>query len=316
MLVPTSAGGRVWIGALAAVLLTAGTCTGIITTERFFGSSGSTVVPFPPQDRLLLWVEGGSPHGDPFLLGRTGKVRAWSDRRGGSSGFLGVVTTRGHNGEIDDFYQGERVELPTAGGVLRTAWALRCGDRDRSEVRCSYSVSGPTIPLLDETPYSILAVVRRNSGRGDNYFVMTGGKDCRAYAGGTGCESNTALHLGWSGERTTRLGQYDNDVWLGEVPAYDSREGRQSLFVGMAGPATKTVALLEPRFNRAAFRPDTTLLRNSGALFVGGTPFPEYALPDWRFVGDIFALLIYTKELSPRELDRAQAYLRQRYGPA
>jgi hypothetical protein len=50
---------------------------------------------------------------------------------------------------------------------------------------------------------------------------------------------------------------------------------------------------------------------------VGGTPFWEGGIdaPNWRFNGDIFALLIYGRELSLAERQQASDYLRNNYGP-
>jgi hypothetical protein len=57
-------------------------------------------------------------------------------------------------------------------------------------------------------------------------------------------------------------------------------------------------------------------LTNSGSLFVGGTPWGDgNAVPDWRFEGDILAILIYSAELTVPEFDAVADYLRTRYGP-
>jgi hypothetical protein len=168
---------------------------------------------------------------------------------------------------------------------------------------------------LDGTAYTILAVVRRNSGRDSNYFVNTGGSNCNPTFGTT-CTSNTVLHLGWVGARAVRLGQYDRDVTLDAVPAF-STSPPLTLIQAVSGPGTgKLVAVLEPGFNQAAIDPRVTaLLATSGGLFIGGSPFPG-PVPDWHFTGDIFAILIYTRELSGADLAVAQEYLRLRYGPA
>ena len=76
---------------------------------------------------------------------------------------------------------------------------------------------GGTPFSLWETPYTIFAVVQRDSGRGENYFLKTDGLNC----GLLGCEENSALHLGWRGDRTIRFGQYGNDVDIQDVPPFD-----------------------------------------------------------------------------------------------
>jgi hypothetical protein len=52
-------------------------------------------------------------------------------------------------------------------------------------------------------------------------------------------------------------------------------------------------------------------------LLIGGTPFftggPD--APDWYFKGDIFALLIYNRELTLAERQQASDFLRNNYGP-
>jgi hypothetical protein len=266
----------------------------------------------PPQDQLLLWLEGNAPGGGSYLvLDANGDVERWHDVRGGSRQIVPVFSFEGRRSEVD---------ITTPAGITYRAFALNCGDPNRSEIRCSYVLEGvPTDSAnLDGRPYTILAVVRRNSGRGDNYFVMTGGRGCNPDFGGTGCESNTALHVGWSGERTIRLGQYDNDVIFDPAPAFNARSLTLSLFVAISAPSGgKTIGLLEPSFNVANTATDTRLLTNSSRLFIGGTAWGERnSVPDWRFVGDIVSLLIYTKQLSTEELRTAEDYLRNLFGPA
>jgi hypothetical protein len=182
-------------------------------------------------------------------------------------------------------------------------------------VRCNYvSAAGPGV--LDGTPYTVLAVVRRLSSRGDNYFLMSEGHGCNPAFGGTGCDSDSALHLGWSGDDTLRLGQYDHDVVLAPVPTFASPPPL-SLIFATSGPSGKRVGLLDPDVNRLAVSSEVLLLANSGRIFVGGTPFgQELAVPDWHFVGDVLALLVYTRELSLIEVQQATDYLRTHYGPA
>jgi hypothetical protein len=113
-----------------------------------------------------------------------------------------------------------------------------------------------------------------------------------------------------------RLGHYYNDSTLEEVPAFRRDNYPISLFVGRAGSIGKQVALLQNDFNFFNTVSDTRPLENSGTLFIGGTPWgSRTGVPDWRFVGDILAVLVYIEELSPENMLMAEAYLRGKYGP-
>ena len=260
----------------------------------------------PPQPGLFLWLEGNAPGGGSLLVTglHTSGVTSWSDVRGGA----GIVRFS---------LEGVRVTVPvtTPAGVSFSAFALHCGDPGDPAVRCSY-VSPVAPGALDGTPYTVLAVVRRQSSRGDNYFLMTEGHGCNPAFGGTGCDADSALHLGWSGDDTLRLGQYDHDVVLAPVPTFTT-PAPLSLIFASSGPSGKQVGLLERGTNSLQVVSEVLLLANSGRMFVGGTPFGQgMAVADWHFVGDILALLIYTRELSLLEVQQATGYLRNRFGPA
>jgi hypothetical protein len=298
---------------------------------NFFSSIPAVPPPNqPPQDHLMLWLEGRAPDGSARLLNGDAEatngalVTGWIDIRRGSYEVRPITTFEGSR---------EDLQVRKRDGSFVTVPSLRCGDPNNSAVRCFYMVRDPSDHVylspfnLDRTPYTILAVVRRLSGRGDNYFLMSSGNHCSAQWGGTGCDNNSALHVGWSGQTTARLGQYGNDSVLDPVPAFDGNNLPISLFVARSGNIGKQVAVLERGFNFFNTEADTRLLASSGAVSLGGTlwigrgggenpPYP-YAgnVPDWRFVGNIIAILMYSKELTPDELFLAQDYLRTRYGP-
>jgi hypothetical protein len=259
----------------------------------------------PRQDALLLWLEGNAPGGGSFITteadGRS--ARSWSD-------------VRGRGGITQVSFEGRRVTVPvlTPAGSRFNAFALRCGSPLDDSIRCSY-VASARPGILDGQAYSVLAVVRQTLGRGDNYFLMTEGHGCNPAFGGTGCAPDSALHLGWWGERTLKLGQYDHDVVLDSVPSYD--QPPLSLIFASSGPSGLQVGLLDPTFNGLGASPEILSLSGSGRLFIGGTPWGQgNAVPNWRFTGDILALLVYTRQLTLREVQQATAYLRNRFGPA
>lgn len=68
-------------------------------------------------------------------------------------------------------------------------------------------------------------------------------------SGGIDCPANSAVHLGWVGEREVRLGHYYNDSTLNEVPAFRRNNYPISLVVGRAGAIGKQVALLVATFD-------------------------------------------------------------------
>lgn len=256
----------------------------------------------PPQDRLLLWLEGTAPGGGSYLaVDSSGAVSRWHDVRGGTRQIVGIPNLAGLRSSVS-------VTAP-ATGARYSVLALSCSD----QTRCSYVLPGAS---LDGSPYTVLAAVRRASGRGDNYFVMTNGRGCDVALGGINCETNSALHVGWSGERTLRLGQYGNDVTFDPTPPFGAG-GTVSLVEAISAPGEgKTIAILEPTINVASTVADTTPLSNSNQLFLGGTPWGVGpSQPDWHFVGDILAVLVYQKHLVGSELRLAQDYLRNRFGP-
>ncbi|HSY47983.1 MAG TPA: hypothetical protein VLC46_04150 [Thermoanaerobaculia bacterium] len=305
------------LGAVALAFLFAA-CGSTPTIIRPFFSAQPSPLPLqPPQDNLFLWLEGSGIAGQPLMdVDADGNVTFWHDYRGGIRG----AETRPAAGPL--VFPGRRtsvtVTLPDHGTASR--FALSCGDPANSAIRCSYVVLDTASTLtnsLDNTPYTILAIVRRTSSRGDNYFVMTSGTGCiGGLAGGTGCSSNSALHVGWSGERTLRLGQYDNDVVLDPSPPFTpeivlieaSRDIEPKTIALLDGASTNEAAVLADR--------DHHLLMNSGLLSIGGTQWTfDPSPPDWRFVGDILAVLVYRKQLSNEERQVAESYLRWIYGP-
>lgn len=306
---------------LVALVLTtfAGNCPpgGTIRRMNFFPAfTARPNLIQPPQAQLLLWLEGNAPGGGGasyMVVDPSGAVTIWHDWRGGTRNIAAVLGPGGPR-------TGTRISanITTPGGATYSAFALRCGNPTNSAVRCAYLPNSTDVPsgVLNGTPYTILAVVRRTSGRGDNYFVTTNGSGCDSVTG-INCERDTALHVGWSGGTTIRLGQYADDVTFEPAPAFDGSALPLSLFVAVSGVGEgKTIALLEPTFNDGNTVLDTTPLTSSNSLYIGGTPWGILpSAPDWRFVGDIFAILIYNKVLDPAEMRDAQDYLRARYGP-
>jgi len=260
----------------------------------------------PPQDSLLLWLAADGP--DTLQVDGQGRVTRWNDHRS---------PDRAVTAQVGFFGRVKSVLVQPPGGARREVRALSCGAQP--ETRCSYGLVDPTAPRgalsLDGKPYSLFAVVQRNSTRGDNYFVMTTGTGCMASAGGTGCRSNSALHLGWSGSRTARLGQYDNDAVINDTPTFLGGTPPLSLFHGFSGPIFKSIGLLETAANNVSIGGNATLLSGSGQVMGGGTPFPVIDCPDWSFDGQIVALLLYTRVLEEPLRLQAEAYLRGLYGP-
>jgi len=258
----------------------------------------------PPNRGLLLWLEGDQQ----MDLDSAGRVAQWNDMLRGRNravlpmfGFSGTPVTR---------------TFTTPYGP-RQHVGLRCA---ADAGRCAYTprdVTPRPPPLnLTGTAYSILAVVVRRPGpRFDNYFVMSSGTGCTFH--GTGCTANTVLHLGWVWDTKIRHGHYDFDVdssalrpWPAEAP---------TLIVAQSGPRGMDVASLIAGTAHSGFnsRSDPGPLSRSGELLIGGTPFFEGGpdVPEWFFTGDIFALLIYNRELSLAERQQASDYLRNNYGP-
>src|SRR4029453_2584233 len=133
---------------------------------------------------------------------------------------------------------------------------------------------------------------------------------------GINCTDNTALHLGWSGDRTLRLDQYGNAAVMDPVPVFNTAAPARSLLVGQADSRGKMISLLEPLYNGNSLAADTRPLGTSRRLYVGGTPWADNnEVPNWFFVGDIFAVLGYSVELPDVERRAVTDYLRTRYGP-
>ena len=259
----------------------------------------------PPSRGLLLWLEGDGS----LVLDGAGRVARWNDLLFGRDravmplfGFRGTPVTR---------------TFATPDGP-RQHVGLRCAAETG---RCAYTPRdfGPRPPPLNLTgvPYSILAVVVRRPGpRFDNYFLMTSGTGCQSAFGGTGCTANTVLHLGWLWDSLIRHSHYDFDV-----NSFVLRPAEEpTLIVAQSGPrGGMDVASLGAASTHSAFngRPDPGPLSGSNLLLIGGTPFFEGgpAAPDWYFSGDIFALLIYNRELTLAERQQAADYLRNNYGP-
>ena len=287
---------------LAAALLLSG-CTLIHAVRQpphFAATPASTGS--PPVSGLLLWLEGASS----IETDSAGRVTRWRDGLVGARvavpqfGFSGTVIT---------------ATIPTPNGP-NTVSGLHCAN---TPSRCAYAIreanSARPPVSLGETSYSIFAVVRRVNDRRDNYFVMTSGSGCQVWAGGTGCAANSALHLGWIASESIRHGHYDNDVDLGPMSRRGATTFPVSLIVAQSGPMFMDVALLDDSFNARATRDNPGPLTASGELFLGGTPFGVIDAPDWHFEGDIFAVLIYGRELTSAERRTVEDYLRNIFGP-
>jgi len=266
----------------------------------------------PPNRGLMLWLEGdGSMEFDG-----AGRVVRWNDMlRGRNRAVLPMLGFRGR--------------------PVTTTFATPYGPRQHVGLRCAAEAGRcaytprdftPSPPPLNLTgvPYSILAVVVRGPGpRLNNYFLMTSGTGCNIDFGGTGCTANSVLHLGWLWDGTIRHSHYDFDIdSLALRPAEEP-----TLIVAQSGPrGGMDVASLGAASAHSAFasRADPGPLSGSGSLLIGGTPFfaGGPAVPDWFFSGDIFffsgdifALLVYNRELTLAERQRAADYLRNKYGP-
>lgn len=165
----------------------AGSCPQTVTRQSFFPPfTARPNLIEPPQDQLLLWLEGNAPGGGSYMQADpSGAVGIWYDLRGGTRNIAAVAPFVGQPGGPRT---GARItaSITTPSGATYSAFALRCGNPTRADVRCCYLPSPTDVPVgsLDNTPYTILAVVRRTSGRGDNYFVMTNGRGCDANLGG------------------------------------------------------------------------------------------------------------------------------------
>jgi hypothetical protein len=261
--------------------------------------------PSVPIHAKVYWVHWGvsMSAGDG-----AGRVARWNDGRGRDRAAVPLLGFRG---------------MP-----VTATFATPFGPRPHVGVRCAadggrcaYAARDfrPGAPPLNLTgiPYSILAVVVRRPGpRFNNYFLMTSGTGCQVDFGGTGCTAGTVLHLGWLFDSVIRHSHYDFDV-----DSFVLRPAEEpTLIVAQSGPrGGMDVASLGAASSHTAFnsRTDPGPLSASNLLLVGGTPFfpGGPAVPDWFFTGDIFALLIYGRELSLAERQQASNYLRNNYGP-
>ena len=275
-------------------------------TPPYFNDFRAFTDPQPPQRGLELWVEGDSltPNG-------AGRVVTWPDMRGGAATLR--AWTAGNGTVMAGTIASATLRTPP--GLSRMLRGLQCGPAPRCSYFFADGAGRARRDVLTGRPYAILAVVRRDGPRGDNYVVMTDGTGCDTITG-IGCAGNTALHLGWSGERTIRLGQYGNDADFDGVTAFNAAAPALSILEGRSDSSGKRVALLEPLFDSSRTGGDTRPLDRSGTLFVGGTPFVDNnPVPNWRFEGVIFAVLVYTVQVTPDEIRGAADYLRNRYGP-
>lgn len=295
-----------WLAAAAALIALAG-CT--LPLPHFitfpFAATPAANTSAPPLGGLLLWLEGDGS----LVLDAVGRVARWNDMRGSTRAAL--------------------PQLGFKGSPVTTTFTTPSGSRSHTGLRCAAG-SGrcaywardfrPGVPplTLTSTPYSILALVVERSGSPiDNYFLMTTGTGCQAAFGGTGCAANSVLHLGWTTDNLMRHGHYDFDV----TSLVAKRVEVPILIVAQSGPrGGLDVASLGAGTAHSAFnsRPDPGPLSGSGQLMVGGTQFFDPDGPDvprWFFTGDIFALLIYGRELSLAERVTASDYLRNKYGP-
>ena len=295
---------RLAVIAAAALIALAGCTLPHLIVFPFRLTANPSVIA-PPAGGLLLWLEGDTS----LVLDGTGRVARWNDVRGAGRavvplfGFSGAPVT---------------TTFATPSGSRRRV-GLRCA---AAPGRCAYAgdlrIRPPPFNLTG-TPYSILAVVVRRPGpRLNNYFLMSFGSGCQVRFGGTGCTANTVFHLGWLLDSVIRHSHYDFDV-----DSFVLRPAEEpTLIVAQSGPrGGMDVASLGAASAHSAFhsRPDPGPLSGdaSNQLLIGGTPFfgggPD--APDWFFTGDIFALLIYNRELSLTEREQASDYLRNKYGP-
>jgi hypothetical protein len=161
---------------------------------------------------------------------------------------------------------------------------------------------------LTNTPYTIFAVVQRDSPRGDNYFLVSEGTGCNI----GGCDANSALHIGWQGDRTVRLGQYYNDLDLRDVPPFNPARPAISLIIASSDASGKFVSLNEAGFSQEAHNREGTLLRQGDPLRVGGSDGRNP--PDFLFSGNIYEIMIFNARLSNTHFDAVKSYLRRKYG--
>lgn len=275
---------------------------------RFVTPTFRSVAMAPPTGGLELWLEGETLVG----TGSTSIAVSWPDMRG--QGMGGVNAWRQKDGGL---MNGTviTVGLPVPTSFIRPTRALHCVE----EPRCSYVLVDRAgtrrQDVLTDHRYTIFAVARRIGSRGDQYVVMTEGTGCDR-AAGLSCAGNSALHLGWPGDTVIRLGHYSNDADM-VAPRFNSTNPAMSLIEGRLDSANKRVCLFEPGYNFCRAGSDARALGPSGLLFVGGTAWVDArSAPNWRFEGDIYAVLVYSVPLTETQMRAVTDYLRTKYGPA
>jgi hypothetical protein len=220
-------------------------------------------------------------------------------------------------GSLVSVWHDRQFEDSSAGETNSGLWPLPVIVGGRSAVRfgpdLGYSRKSLTFargrPIsLTNSPYTIFAVVQRDSSRSDNYFLVSAGTGCNI----GGCEANSALHLGWQGDRTIRLGQYYNDLDLRDVPPFNSARPAVSLIIASSDTTGKFVSLDEPGFSREVRNGEGTPLRRGEPLRVGGSD--GRTPPDFLFGGNVFEIIIYNARLSVSHFNAVKNYLRRKYG--
>jgi len=212
--------------------------------------------------RVKTWLDAGT-----FVWAfPAGNISMWGDRvyaRPGAGTLLGQIAVQ------------ERFDLQPHITQVNGFQAVRFAENQ-----------GMWTPVsLANTPYTIFAVVQRDSDRGENYFLKSEGLEC----GITGCADNSALHLGWQGDRTIRFGQYYNDVDLPNVPAFNRDRAVISVITAYSDNTEKFVRLDEAGFSNSARKQDARLLRpGAGRLNLAASNYP----PDYRFGGSVLELIV------------------------
>jgi len=252
-------------------------------------------------------VDNGCEFNNPNLI-------AWLDASVGLHSPTGDNISIWHDRQFEDRSAGESNSglwpLPT---TIEGRPAVRFGP-DLGYSRKSLTLEEGRDPTwrralsLTNTPYTIFAVVQRDSARGDNYFIVSAGADCTI----GGCDANSALHLGWQSDRTIRFGQYFNDLDLSDVPSFNSNRRVISLITATSDVSGKSVSLDESGFSRSASTREGTLLRRGEPVRIGGSD--GRTPPDFLFSGNVFEILIYNARLSSSHFDRVKNYLRGKYG--
>lgn len=187
-------------------------------------------------------------------------------------------------------------------------WPLLDTLDGRPAIRCGRGgPSGLPFPFdFSHHPYTVFAVVSRDSARGDNHFLFTEGRDC----GITGCAANSSLHLGWQCDENLRFGQYHNDLDI-RVPPY--RPGVITVVGARSSTSGKLVTADEPGFAdfRTNNRPE--LLHTGGRSYLGCRATRDPGSPTYHFEGAIFELMIFDAALPDEDYDRVRSALRGKY---